>query len=209
MLEIALSAFVMLLVTISPIDVGSIFIGLTRSDPAARHGLAIKATVIAALVLGLFALCGNWLIATLGVSFAAFRISGGVLLMLLSIDLLFAHPTGLSSITESEAREAGWHQDIAVFPLAIPLIAGPGAMTAVLLLMGRAGGDPLKSAIVLGALALVLLLTLASLLSAAALVRVLGITGINVVSRISGVLLAALSVQFVIDGIRESGLLPG
>jgi multiple antibiotic resistance protein len=207
MIEIALSAFIMLLLTISPVDVGSIFVGLTRGDPESRRPLAIKATVIAALVLGIFALFGNWLIAMLGVSLAAFRISGGVLLMLLSIDLLFAHPTGLSSITESEAREAGWHQDIAVFPLAIPLIAGPGAMTAVLLLMGRAGGDPVKTGIVLAMLALVLLLTLASLLSATALVRLLGVTGVNVISRISGVLLAALAVQFVIDGIKQSGLL--
>jgi multiple antibiotic resistance protein len=135
MTALALSAFITLLVTISPVDVGSIFIGLTRGEPEARRALAIKATVIAALVLGIFAFFGTWLIAVLGVSLAAFRISGGVLLMLLSIDLLFARPSGLSSITESEAREAGWHQDIAVFPLAIPLIAGPGAITAVLLLM--------------------------------------------------------------------------
>ena len=207
MIELALAAFVTLLVTIAPVDVASIFIGLTRSDPAARPRLALGAVLIAGLVLLVFALFGNWLLAVIGVSLAAFRIAGGVLLMLLAVDLLFARPTGLSSITESEAREAGWHADIAAFPLAIPLIAGPGSLTAMVLLMGRTAGDPLKAAIVLAMLALVLALTLAILLGAGVLTRHLGVTGTNVIARISGVLLAALAVQFVIDGIKESGLL--
>lgn len=207
MLELALSAFFTLLLTVGPVDVASVFIGLTRSEPAARRHLALAACLIGGLVLLLFALLGNWLIGMVGVSLAAFRIAGGVLLMLLAVDLLFARPTGLSSITESEAREAGWHADIAVFPLAIPLIAGPGSMTAVVLLMGRTGGDPVKAALVLAVLAVVLVITLATLLSATALTRHLGVTGANVVARISGVLLAALAVQFVIDGIKESGLL--
>src|SRR5437763_462009 len=106
MTELALSAFFTLLLAIAPVDVASVFIGLTRSEPAARPHLAIRATLIAGLVLLLFALLGNWLLGVIGVSLAAFRIAGGVLLMLLAVDLLFARPTGLSSITESEAREA-------------------------------------------------------------------------------------------------------
>lgn len=208
MLALAFSAFVTLIVTIAPVDVASVFIGLTHSDPKARPRLAASASLIAGLVLLLFALFGNWLLTVIGVSLAAFRIAGGVLLLLLATDLLFARPTGLSSITEGEAREAGWHADIAVFPLGIPLIAGPGSMTAVVLLIGRTGGDPVQAGIVIAVLAAVLALTLGVLLSASLLVRYLGLTGANVIARISGVLLAALAVQFVIDGIKESGLLP-
>ncbi|MFC5086195.1 MarC family protein [Microvirga arabica] len=161
--------------------------------------------MVAKLVLLLFALAGNWLLDFLHVSLAAFRIAGGVLLLLLAIDLVFAHPTGLSSITASEEHEAQRPGDIAVFPLAIPLIAGPGSMTAIVLLMGQTGTE-LAQATVLAMLAACFGATYLALILVDPLGRLLGVTGTNVVARISGVLLAAFAVQFVLDGLREADL---
>jgi multiple antibiotic resistance protein len=208
MIETAVSAFIMLFVTIGPFDIAAIFVVLTpRGRGRARRQAALRAVLVAGIVLTLFAFGGIRLLALLQIGLPAFRIAGGILLMLLAVDLLFAHPTGLSSITPREEREAEQTRDIAVFPLAIPLIAGPGSMTAIVLLMGQAAGDLARQGIVLGALAAVLLLTLATLLAAGAVTRALGVTGTNVVARVSGVLLAALAVQFVLDGVRDSGIL--
>jgi multiple antibiotic resistance protein len=148
---------------------------------------------------------GNRLLDFLHVSLAAFRIAGGVLLLLLAVDLVFAHPTGLSSITASEEHGAQRPGDIAVFPLAIPLIAGPGSMTAIVLLMGQAGTE-LAQATVLAMLAACLGATYLALILVDPLGRLLGVTGTNVVARISGVLLAAVAVQFVLDGLKEANL---
>lgn len=206
MSEIVLSAFLTLLVTVGPAEVASVFLVLTANMPASvRRPLAVKATAIGTLVLLAFAFGGNKLLALLNVGLPAFQLAGGILLLLLSTDLLFARPSGLSSITPGEEREAAGHADIAVFPLGIPLIAGPGSMTAVVLLTGRAHGLIEKLAVV-GVLLLIMALTLAALLLAGGLLRRLGVTGVNVVARISGILLAALAMQFVIDGLKESGL---
>jgi multiple antibiotic resistance protein len=163
----------------------------------------VRAVGIAAGVLIAFAFLGTRLLELLHVGIPAFRIAGGILLLIFSIDLLFARHSGLSSITATEELEAKRSEDIAVFPLAIPLIAGPGSLTAIVLLMSRAAGDRLQSAIVLAMLAIVLMLTLAALLVASQIRRALGVTGVNVVARISGIVLAALSVQYVLDGLAE------
>jgi multiple antibiotic resistance protein len=165
--------------------------------------LAVRAVGIAAGVLIAFAFLGTRLLELLHVGIPAFRIAGGILLLIFSIDLLFARHSGLSSITATEELEAKRSEDIAVFPLAIPLIAGPGSLTAIVLLMSRAAGDRLQSAVVLAMLAIVLMLTLAALLVASQIRRALGVTGVNVVARISGIILAALSVQYVLDGLAE------
>jgi multiple antibiotic resistance protein len=205
--EDALKAFVTLFVTIGPIDLVPIFIALTAGTRSRiRRRLAVKATLVSGGVLVLFAFAGNRLMELIGVGLPAFRVAGGILLLLLSIDLLFAHPSGLSSITPGEEREAERQSDIAVFPLAIPLIAGPGSMTAILLLMGRAAGDALAAMTVMTMLSLVLVFTLCVLLTAQHLIRLFGVTGVNTVARLSGVMLAALAVQFVLDGLRESRL---
>jgi multiple antibiotic resistance protein len=127
-----------------------------------------------------------------------------VLLLLLSIDMLMVRHSGLRTTTESEEEESGQRADVSVFPLAIPLVAGPGAMTSVVLLMSEADGDLGRQAVVLSELAAVLVLTLACFLGAGRLLRVLGITGVNVVTRVAGLLLAALAVQFVVDGVRAA-----
>ena len=131
----------------------------------------------------------------------AFRIAGGILLVLLSIDMLMARDSGLRNTTDGEAAEGVKRADISVFPLAIPLIAGPGAMTSIVLLMGKAEDDPSMQGAILATLAVVLLLSLLCLLVAGSLMKLLGVTGVNVITRVFGIITAALGVQFVIDGV--------
>jgi multiple antibiotic resistance protein len=195
------SAFVTLVVVIDPIGVAAIFAALTqRETDAYRVRMAVKGTLIAAGILVLFTLVGDPLLATLGISLAAFRIAGGVLLFLLAIDMVLARDSGLRSTTLRETEEAAARTDISVFPLAIPLIAGPGAITSMLLLTGQSPDGLATVFAVLGVMAFVLVLTLVALLGAARIMRLIGVTGSGVVSRVLGILLAALAVQFVIDG---------
>lgn len=152
----------------------------------------------------LFVLVGQGLLGALGIGVPAFRIAGGALLFLLSVDMVFARPSGRRRATAPEREKAQEEnkEDISVFPLAIPLIAGPGSLTTVLLYTGN--GDVLEVAAVMGVLLIVLSLVLASLLVASRIMRAFGETGANVFSRVLGVLLAALAVQFILDGIQTS-----
>jgi multiple antibiotic resistance protein len=206
-LEFAASAIVMLLVTIGPLETAAIFGVLTSgARRAARRRLAVEAVAIAGGVLVVFAIGGTDFLALLHVGMPAFQVAAGILLLLQSIELIFAQPSGLSALTASEEKEARGTGEIAVFPLAIPLIAGPASITATMLLMGQAGSDLVKVAVFFLALLLALALTYAGLMLVDPLGRVLGVTGTNVIARISGILLAALAVQFIFDGIRESHL---
>jgi multiple antibiotic resistance protein len=204
--DIAASSFATLFATIGPLEVASIF-ALLSGDIAApqRRHLAVTSCGIATLVLAGFAFAGEVVLGWLGIGLPAFTIAGAVLLLLLSVDLVLARPSGLSSLTPPEEREAEGHADIAVVPLAIPLIAGPGSMAAIVLLMDRAR-TTLEAGVVMGALIVVMGITLAAMLAAGRITRLLGITGVNVVARISGVLLAALAVQFMLDGLEAVGL---
>ncbi len=194
--------------TIGPIDVAAMFAGLTSSASIReKRSIALRGILIAAVILIMFAFLGEVLLASLGISLAALRTSGGILLLLIGIEMVFARPSGATSATEEEAMEAQGKGDIAVFPLATPLIAGPGAMGAAILLMAGAEGEVLHQLIVLGSLVAILILTLLCLFIASQLQRILGVTGMHVVSRVFGVLLAALAVQFIFDGILQSGLL--
>lgn len=139
----------------------------------------------------------------LGIGIPAFRIAGGILLVLLSIDMLMARDSGQRNTTEDEAAEGAKPADISVFPLAITLIAGPGAMTTIVLLMGKVEGDRIMQAAVLATMAVVLILTLVCLLAAGTLIKLLGVTGVNVVTRVFGIITMALGVQFVIDGVTK------
>jgi multiple antibiotic resistance protein len=206
-LEFAASAIVMLLVTIGPLETAAIFGVLTSgARRAARRRLAVEAVAIAGGVLVVFAIGGTDFLALLHVGMPAFQVAAGILLLLQSIELIFAQPSGLSALTASEEKEARGTGEIAVFPLAIPLIAGPASITATMLLMGQAGSDLVRVAVFFLALLLALALTYAALMLVDPLGRVLGVTGTNVIARISGILLAALAVQFIFDGIRESHL---
>ena len=200
--EALISAFVTLFVVIDPIGVAPLFMSLTTSETVAhRRRLALKGVSIAAVILFVFGLFGEILLQALGVGMPAFRIAGGILLVLLSIDMLMARDSGLRNTTEGEAAEGVKRGDISVFPLAIPLIAGPGAMTSIVLLMGRAEDDPAMQGAILAALTVVLLLSLLCLLAAGSLMKLLGVTGVNVITRVFGIITASLGVQFIIDGV--------
>jgi len=210
MIETAGLALTTFFATIGPIGVSAMFAALTASlTPEARRSMAFRGTFIAAAILLGFALLGEHLLTGLGISLAALRISGGILLLLIGIEKVFAKSSSGTSTTEEEEREAELKQDISVFPLATPLLAGPGSMGAVILLMADAEGDITHQAIVVGCLLTILLITLAALLSASKLQKHMGITGMHVVGRVMGVLLSALAVQFILDGIGQSGLLGG
>lgn len=197
------SAFVTLLVTIGPIETAAVFASLTNGiHRSHRVSLAVRAIIVASALLLIFALAGNILLALLHVSLPAFQIAGGLLLFLQALTLTFSK-SGLSSISEGEHREAELPGDIAVFPLAFPIIAGPGSLSAVVLLMGRVEGWESRGAII-GVLALCLFLTLAAMIATDRLMYFLGKTGSDVVGRISGVLLAALAVQFALDGLHAA-----
>ncbi|MDJ0390928.1 MarC family protein [Roseomonas sp. E05] len=207
MTDTAISALVMLFVTVAPFEVASMFFVLAaNASPEQRRQLALRACMTGFLVLVAFALGGNRLLGALQVGLPAFRAAGGVLLLGLARDLLFAKPSGLSSITPGEEAEATGQADIAVFPLAIPLIAGPGSMTAIVLLTGQADNAG-QMVVVLLALLAIMALTFGAMLAAERLFRLLGRTGVNVIARVSGILLAALAMQFLFDGLRQSGLL--
>ena len=208
MLDYVLNASITLFIVIDPIGVAPVFVGLTaRGDVAYRTRMAWRGVLLAAAILYAFALGGSPLLAMLGVTLAAFRIAGGLLLFLLAVDMILVRPSGLRSATGEEQREAMDFEDISVFPLAIPLIAGPGALTSLVLLMGRAGGDPVRIAWLLVSLGAVLAFSLLGLLFAVRLTAWLGMTGTNVVARVLGIVLAALAVQYVLDGIEAAGLL--
>jgi multiple antibiotic resistance protein len=206
MTQALLRALVTLVVTVGPVEVAAMFLALTMGRPAeSRRRLAWRASAIAFGVLVAFGLGGERLLAAMRIGLPAFRAAGGVLLLGVARDQLFAQHSGLSSITAHEEAEAAALPDIAVFPLAIPLIAGPGSMTAMVLL---AGPTPigLQGAAAGLALVAVMGLTLVAMLAADRLVRLLGRTGANVVARVSGVLLAALAMQFLFDGLKDSGV---
>jgi len=206
MFEIFPTAFATLLVAVGPVQVASMFLGLTVGMPAAhRRKLAVTAAVVALGILLAFALGGVQLLGLIGVGLPAFRTAGGVLLLMVAADLLLAQHSAISSITTTEEREAKHQGQIAVFPLAIPLTAGPGSMTAIVLLMSKAHAA-IGKVEVLAALGAVIGLTFGAMLLSDHLTRVLGVTGANVVARVSGIFLAALAMQFIFDGLTQSGL---
>ena len=198
-------AFVTLFVVIDPIGLTPIFIALTAGMTAARRrAIAIRATVIAAGLLFLFAFLGEQVLGFIGISMPAFRIAGGILLFLTALDMLFERRTK----RREDKADADDLPDPSVFPIAIPLIAGPGAIASIILLVGQTD-DAVGMASVLGVMVAVLIIVFLLFLSAPLIERALGKTGIVVVTRLLGMLLAALSVQFVLDGIRGFGLALG
>lgn len=202
MIEALISVFVTLFVVIDPIGVAPLFMSLTPTETVVeRRRLALKGVGIGSAILFVFGLFGEALFEALGIGMPAFRIAGGILLVLLSIDMLMARDSGLRNTTEDETEEGAKRADISVFPLAIPLIAGPGALTSIVLLMSNVEGDRVMQAMVLATMAVVLLLTLLCLMAASTLMKILGVTGVNVITRVFGIITAALGVQFVIDGV--------
>jgi multiple antibiotic resistance protein len=202
-----LSSFVTLFVTIGPVETSVVFAGLTMGiHHRERQSLALRSVALAGLILVLFALVGNLVLSLLQISLPAFRIAGGILLFLQSLTLTFSR-SGLSSINEGERCDAEKPGDIAVFPLAFPLIASPGALSAAVLLAGRAD-CLLEQASIILMIGLCLIVTYIAMRAADVLVRFLGRTGADVVGRVSGVLLAGLAVQFILDGLQYHPYVP-
>ena len=196
-------ALVALVVIIDPAGTAVMFIGMTPGDTAAeRARTAARACVIALIVLAAFGVGGEVLLSALGIRIAAMKAAGGVLLFLTAADMVTAK--GVLRATPDERATAVREHDITVFPLAIPFIAGPGAMTTMVLLHSQAGGDWRRLAAVEAALVVAVGATFLALLLARQVSRLLGATGANVVGRVLGVLLAALAAQLVLDGVRES-----
>ena len=201
-----ITAFVTMFVVIDPVGLAPLFVALTQGVPArARRAIALRACGIAMLLLVVFALFGEAVLGFIGISMPAFRVAGGILLFLTALDMLFERRTKRRE-DQSESGEA--EDDPSVFPLAIPLIAGPGSIASVILLTGQAPGAE-GLALVLTITGLVLCVCLGLFLAAGMLERALGKTGITVVTRLLGMLLAALSVQFVLDGLRDFGFVTG
>lgn len=198
-----ITAFATIFVVIDPPGLVPLFIALTQGmDEAHRRALARRACIIAAVLLTLFGLFGEALLGFIGISMPAFRIAGGLLLFLTALDMLFERRT-----QRREGQQPDPHHDPSVFPLATPLIAGPGAIASMILLMGQAGGDWGARIAVLGLMYVMVLATYLFFWASAPLERMLGRTGTVVITRLLGMLLAALSVQFVIDGVRGTGLI--
>ncbi|MHA6299563.1 MarC family protein [Devosia sp. CAU 1758] len=204
-----LVAFVTLFATVGVADIAFIFAALTKDNtPSERRTFATRGVLVAVGILLFFAVLGNAILDLFGITIPALRTAGGILLLLIAIDMVFARHSGGTGTTDEEEVEARQSHDISVFPLAMPLMAGPGAISAVILLTTGAQSD-LEFWLVLAAIVVILALCWLTLLIAIPIQRLLGLTGLSVVSRIVGILLAALAVQFIFDGIRASGLLGG
>jgi len=200
----ALNAFVMLFIVIDPIGVAWMFAALTAGIEMQRQRhMAIRGVLLAGGIMFMFFFLGDAVLRWMGISLPAFRIAGGILLFLLSLEMVFARQSGLRSTTSGEQQEAEHKQDISVFPLAFPLLAGPGALTTVMLIAGQI--ESVMDRVAMSVVILVVCsITLLALLTARRIATWLGETGINVINRLLGLVLAALAVQFVIDGIRQS-----
>ena len=207
MIELFVSAFVTLLVIVDPPGCAPIFASLTSgTDAGHRRRMAVRSVGVAGAILFFFALLGEPLLRTLGISLSAFRLAGGIMLFMIALDMVFERRTERREERARDIEGTPEADDISVFPMAIPMIAGPGSIATVMLLSARANGT-LEGLVLFAAVAAVLLLTLLALLAAGPLMKLIGAKLEAMITRILGVILAALAVQFVLDGLERS--LPG
>ncbi|EFH86938.1 MarC family protein [Ktedonobacter racemifer] len=201
LITFTISAFVTFLTIIDPVGLAPVFVGLTSHLSQAQRKVVIaRATLISAAIIAFFAIVGRFLLDRLGISLYAFNIAGGVLLFMVAIDMLFGRPSGARE-TKEEEEEAMTREDISVFPLAIPLIAGPGTIATTILYVGQASMQPMLLLSVFLAIASALVLAWVAMRSSSWIIQRVGRTGIMVFSRILGILLAALAIQFVLNGV--------
>lgn len=204
MIELYISSLITFFVVIDPPGCAPIFAGLTAGATAThRRAMALRAVLVSAAILFVFALFGEALLKGLGISLASFRIAGGIMLFLIALEMVFEKRTERREDRAAKVAATPEVEDVSIFPMAMPMIAGPGSIASVMLLMSRNEGIE-RSVVILGALASILLLTLVALLAAGPIMRVLGAKIEAVITRLLGVLLAALAVQFVIDGVKIS-----
>lgn len=215
--DIIAHAFATLFVVIDPIGLAPIFVSLTSgSDAASRRLIARRAALTATIILVAFALIGKQLLVWMGITLPAFQIAGGIMLFMLALEMLFERRTERRSRNAAESNsetdsnsetESQVTDDVSVFPLATPLIAGPGAAATIILLMGRYPSDYTAQGIVIGVMMSVLLLTYILFRLAGPFERLIGDTGIKVITRLLGVILGALAVQFVLSGLADAGFM--
>lgn len=204
MTELFISAFITFFVVIDPPGCAPIYASLTNNASAAqRRIMAIRAIVVAAIILAVFAAFGEQLLGALGISLDSFRIAGGIMLFIIALEMVFEKRTQRREDRAQDIIDQPEIEDVSIFPMAMPMIAGPGSIAAVMLLMARHEGLD-STLVIMGALASVLLLTLTGLLLAGPLMRILGHKVEQVITRVLGVLLGALAVQFVVDGLKAS-----
>ena len=204
MIELFGSALVTFLVIIDPPGCAPIFAGLTRGTPMAhRRTMAIRSSLVAWAILMFFALLGRPMLHALGISLASFRIAGGVMLFMIALDMVFERRTQRREERAHSIEGTPQAEDISVFPMAIPMIAGPGSIASAMLWVSRAD-DIFEIAVVLAAITAVMLITLVTLLAAGPLMRLIGEKVEAMITRILGVILAALAAQFVVDGLKQS-----
>jgi multiple antibiotic resistance protein len=202
MLELFLSAFVTLIVVIDPPGCAPIYAALTaQADDAQKRSMALKACIIAGAILLGFALFGQQLLGALHIELDSFRVAGGIMLFLIALDMVFEKRTQRREERAEKLKETPEVEDVSVFPMAMPMLAGPGAIASIMLLAGSAHGMG-QTLIVLGALLAVLVLTLLALWAASPLMKLVGAQVEAVITRLLGVLLAALAAQYVFDGVR-------
>ena len=204
MIELFGSALVTFLVIIDPPGCAPIFASLTRGATAVqRRSMAIRSSIIAWAILMFFALLGRPMLHALGISLASFRIAGGIMLFFIALDMVFERRTERREKRAEEVQRTPEIEDISVFPMAIPMIAGPGSIASAMLWVSRAD-TPLQTITVLAAITVVMLLTMITLLAAAPLMRLIGEKVEAMITRILGVILAALATQFIVDGLKQS-----
>lgn len=204
MIELFVSAFITFLVIIDPPGCAPIYAGLTAgANSQQRRSMAIRAVFVATIILLIFALFGEPLLHTLGIELASFRIAGGIMLFVIAIDMVFEKRTQRREDRAAKIADTPEIEDVSIFPMAMPMIAGPGSIASAMLLMSRNDGLE-NSLVVIAAMLSVLLLTLIALLAAGPMMKLLGPKIEVVITRLLGVLLAALACQFVIDGLKQS-----
>ena len=192
---------VALFTIVDPVGLAPVVLALTAGmSPAERTLVIFRATIIAGIVIAIFGIFGQFIFSSLGVTSEAFSIAGGALLFLVAFDMIFGRQSGARE-TARETREARTREDISVFPLAIPMIAGPGTITTIILLVSNAGTDPLQLSLVALAALITLAASLVTMLVSAQIQKRIGATGILVLSRVLGMLLAAVALQFILNGI--------
>jgi multiple antibiotic resistance protein len=200
-----IAAFTTMFIIIDPPGLAPVFIAMTQGMSAAqRRAIAIRACLVSAFLMMVFLFLGEAVLGFIGISMDAFRIAGGILLFLTALDMLFQKRQARREDNAAEGLEEH-HDDPSVFPLALPLIVGPGAITTIILLAGQAQGISDFAAIT-GVIFAVLLIVLLAFLASNTIERALGKTGLNILTRVLGMLLAALAVQFILDGRRGFGI---
>jgi len=205
MYEAFMAAFVALFVIVDPVGIAPVFAGLTQGTPKAhQRNMAWRGTLIGTLILVFFAVLGERFLGALGISLDGLRVAGGIMLFIIALEMVFEKRTERKQESATEMHEH--FEDISVFPVALPLLAGPGAIATIMLLVSDYGGDMLALSGILGALALVMLITLIIFFTAPRVMGFLGPTVNAVLTRLLGVILAALAAQYVLDGLKGAFL---